>query len=70
VGRPLVAVTKLARVIKESGRAAYKVAADAGLQPWQLSRYVNGHESIPPVHLTRLSVVLDVEPEDLIGVAE
>jgi plasmid maintenance system antidote protein VapI len=63
-------VTKLARAIALAGRPGYKVAADAGLQPWQLSEYVNGRKPISPVHLARLAETLDADPEDLVGLIE
>jgi transcriptional regulator with XRE-family HTH domain len=49
---------------------AYRVAAAAGINPTTLSHYQLGWRPIPPQHLLALAEVLDVPPDDLIGVLD
>lgn len=65
-GRKLHNASKLARLINKDGRPAYKVAAHAGLQPYQLSEYTSLKREIPTKHLHRLCIALGCDPEDIL----
>lgn len=48
----------------------YRIAAAAGINPTTLSHYSLGWLQVRPEHLLALSEVLDVPPDDLIGIIE
>lgn len=61
-------ITKLRARILEQTRYEYQIAADAGMSPSTLSRYVLGQKTIKPEHVMSLCEVLACDPTDLVGV--
>jgi transcriptional regulator with XRE-family HTH domain len=48
----------------------YQVAGAAHIHSGLLSEYSRGQKEIPPHHLMALAEVLDVPPDDLVGVVD
>jgi len=69
-GRKYPTHTRLGALMSERGLRMYEVAAQARMDPRAMSDYLAGRKPIPPHRLARLSVVLDVEPEEIKGLAD
>jgi len=66
-GRRYPTITKLGALMADRGLRMYEVAAQARMDPRAMSDYLAGRKPIPPHRLARLSLVLDVEAEDITG---
>jgi transcriptional regulator with XRE-family HTH domain len=66
-GRKYPTKTKLGAVMSERGLKMYDVAAQARMDPRSISDYLAARKPIPPHRLARLSMVLDVDAENLVG---
>lgn len=58
-------MTKLKKLIAESGYKKDYIAKKAGIQGYTLSKMINGYQVMPPAVKIAIAGVLDVEMDDL-----
>lgn len=62
-----MAITRLRLALLAYGDHQYIVGAKARVSPARLSEYANGKRKIPAKTLAKLAIVLECEPQDLVG---
>lgn len=70
MGHPINTRTKLGAEIASRGEPVYMWSGRAQIAYSTMNDYISGRRPIPHHHLLKLCDVLDVEPEDIIGLTE
>jgi transcriptional regulator with XRE-family HTH domain len=69
-GRRYPTHTRLGALMADRGLRMYEVAAQARMDPRAMSDYLAGRKPIPPHRIARLSAVLDVDAEEIVGLVD